>query len=159
MTGYIVDIFVGLLLAVAVLALVARTVPHSLSHFFRHRRIVDWLGSRIAQGPARSGTGFPFLPAAAPVSSGTVHLVARFPRQPPSHFAARHRARPLHHGGRRLAGVPFLSSAARGRVCSGCHHFPARRHRRHGDCRTAESSAPHRHRFWKAKAWSTMQPP
>ena len=148
----VVEIFVGLLLAVAVLALLARKlhIPYPIL-FVIGGLLLGWIPG-LPKVEAQSRTGFSFLSAAAFVSGGAVHFVARFPLEPPSHFAARHRAGFVHHDGRRVSRALFHAPAARRRICPGRDHFAAGRHRGHGDCRTPENSAPHRHDFGRRKS-------
>ena len=136
MTG-VAEIFVGLLLAVAVLALVARKLHIPYPILFVIGGLLLGLIPELPKVRLDPELVFLFCPAAAAVSGGAVHLVARFPGEPPSHLAARHRPRPVHHGRGRLSRALFHGPAARRRICFGRHHFSARRHRRHGDCRTA----------------------
>ena len=141
----VAEIFVGLLLAVAVLALLARKlhIPYPIL-FVIGGLLLGWIPGlpKVTLNPELV---FLFFLPPLLFPGGAVHFLARFPGEPPAHLAAGHRPGLVHHGGRRLSRALFHAPAARRRICSGRDHFAARRHRRHGDRRTAESSAPHRH--------------
>ncbi len=81
MTGYIVDIFVGLLMAVAVLALLARRFHIPYPIFFVMGGLLIGLIPGLPKVRLDPELVFPFLSAAAPFSRGAVYLVARFSRQ------------------------------------------------------------------------------
>ena len=147
----IIEIFVGLLLAVAVLALLARKlhIPYPI-FFVIGGLLLGWIPGlpKVRLNPE---FGVSFLPAAAVVSGGAVHFLARFPGEPAAHLVAGHRPGSVHHGRRRLSRALFHAPAARRRICPGRDHLAARRHRRHGHRRTVKNSAPHRHHLGRRK--------
>jgi len=79
MTGVVEIFFVGLLLAVAVLALLPANCT-SLSILFVIGGLVLGLNPKLRKVRSIRNC-FPVLPATAPFSGGAVYVVARFPRE------------------------------------------------------------------------------
>jgi NhaP-type Na+/H+ or K+/H+ antiporter len=134
----VVEIFVGLLLAVAVLALVARKLHIPYPILFVIGGLLLGLIPGLPKVRLNPELVFLFVlpPLLFPAALFTSWRDFRANLRPIS--LARHRPGPVHHGGGRVSRALFHGPAARRRICPGRDHFAARCHRRHGDCRTAE---------------------
>ena len=92
-----VEIFVGMLLAVTVLAWLARRLHIAYPILFVIGGLLLGLIPGVPRHQPESRIGFPILPASVALSGSLVHFLAGFPRQSPAHLHARRRTRPSHH--------------------------------------------------------------
>ena len=124
MTG-VAEIFVGLLLAVAVLALVARklTIPYPI--LFVIGGLLLGLIPKLPKVRLDPELVFLFVlpPLLFPAALFTSWRDFRANLRP--HLAARHWPRPVHHGCGRLSRALFHGPATRRRIRFRCHHFSA----------------------------------
>jgi hypothetical protein len=80
---------VGLFLAVAVLALLARKLNFPYPILFVIGGSSLGLILKLPKVRLDPGTGLSFLSAAAAIPGGAIHVLARFPAEPSSHLTAR----------------------------------------------------------------------
>jgi hypothetical protein len=108
----VVEIFVGLLLAVAVLALLARKLHIPYPIFFVIGGLVLGLIPGLPQVRLGPELAYFILSATPSVSGGTVHLVARFSGKPAPHRTVGDRPGSVYHGRRCLSRTLFHGASA-----------------------------------------------